>query len=181
MACRHQDFRPKNIEGHAESDVFHPAPGFVPSYLSYISLSSRGRNEMGGVTERFPGYLEYSDKDFRNNLDAPDLGAGYGRPGTNQSASFKANWNARKMNWILGIMILSMAAMVLHFFRSESLWERLVALSSMSTKAGLAILAGGVLRGDGAVAFVGVIVLSMGNAGIIIVSYLFRRLKIECR
>jgi len=85
------------------------------------------------------------------------------------------------MNWILGIMILSMAAMVLHFFRSESLWERLVALSSMSTKAGLAILAGGVLRGDGAVAFVGVIVLSMGNAGIIIVSYLFRRLKIECR
>lgn len=84
------------------------------------------------------------------------------------------------MNWILGSMIVAMAATVLHFFRAKSLWERLVALASLSTKAGLAMLALGVSRGDGAVAFVGVIVLSMGNAGIIIVSYLFRRLKIEC-
>jgi multicomponent Na+:H+ antiporter subunit F len=85
------------------------------------------------------------------------------------------------MNWILGIMLAAMASTILHFFRSESLWERLVALASMSSKAGLAMLACGVMRGDGAVVFVGVIILSMGNAGIIIVSYLFRRLKIECK
>ncbi|MFW5854972.1 MAG: hypothetical protein ACOCW9_06550 [Thermodesulfobacteriota bacterium] len=84
------------------------------------------------------------------------------------------------MNWIIAGMTAALALPILDFFRSGTIWEKMMAFASVSAKSGVLMLALAVIETDGFIALVGVITLSMGNAGLMFLAYLFERLEIHC-
>lgn len=76
------------------------------------------------------------------------------------------------MNVLLGGMVLALLIPILAAARPGGRWEPLVAFASLSTKASVLMLVVSVLRDDWMVGLVGVIVLSVGNAGLLLLSRL---------
>jgi multicomponent Na+:H+ antiporter subunit F len=60
-------------------------------------------------------------------------------------------------------------------FHVHDLWHRLAALASLSTKVALVMLVVAVVRGDPMPALVSVLILSVGNAGILLIANLLRQ------
>lgn len=83
------------------------------------------------------------------------------------------------MTWILLTMTLVIAIQITALFRQRPVWERILALSSLSSKAAVLTLAVSVVREDWMIALVAVIVLSAGNAGIMLLSHLLNKLGIR--
>jgi len=84
------------------------------------------------------------------------------------------------MNWILAGMAAVLAVPLLDSFRNKTVWDKMMAFASVSAKAGVLMLAVAVTESDAFIALVGVIALSMGNAGLMLLAYLFKRLDIQC-
>ncbi len=59
--------------------------------------------------------------------------------------------------------------------RPGSIWQRLAALASLSTKASVLLLVVAVQRDDPMPGVVGVLVLSVGNAGLLLLTQLLRQ------
>jgi multicomponent Na+:H+ antiporter subunit F len=76
------------------------------------------------------------------------------------------------MSVLLGGMVLALLIPILAAARTDGRWEPLVAFASLSTKASVLMLVVSVLRDDWMVGLVGVIVLSVGNAGLLLLSRL---------
>lgn len=83
------------------------------------------------------------------------------------------------MNWILTAMVLIIALQIIDAFRDRSVWERMLTFASVSSKGAVLALTVSVLRHDWMIAAVAVIVLSAGNAGIMLLSHLLNRLDIR--
>ncbi|MCS7031385.1 MAG: hypothetical protein NZL92_07630 [Gloeomargarita sp. SKYG116] len=60
--------------------------------------------------------------------------------------------------------------------RRGDIWEVMLALSSVATKSSLILLMVSVIRDDWMMGLVGVITLSVGNAGFMLLAHLLRRL-----
>ena len=84
------------------------------------------------------------------------------------------------MNWIIAGMIAALALPILDLLRSGTIWENMMAFASGSAKSGVLMLALAVIEADHFISLVGVITLSMGNAGLMFLAYLFERLEIHC-
>lgn len=84
------------------------------------------------------------------------------------------------MTWILIALLAGLAIPLLDALRSDTLWEKLLAYASVTTKGSVLILAVAVLRHDPMTALVGVVALSLGNAGLMLLAYLIRRLEVPC-
>ena len=59
----------------------------------------------------------------------------------------------------------------------DHIWQKMLALSSIATKTSILVLVISVLRDDWAIGIVGVIVLSVGNAGLMLLAHIIKRLN----
>jgi multicomponent Na+:H+ antiporter subunit F len=84
------------------------------------------------------------------------------------------------VNWILGVLLACLAIPLFDALRSDTLWEKLLAYASVTTKSSVLILAVAALRHDPLTAMVGVVALSLGNAGLMLLAYLIQRLEVPC-
>jgi multicomponent Na+:H+ antiporter subunit F len=78
---------------------------------------------------------------------------------------------------VLILMIVALLIPLYQAWRDEDIWQTMLALSSVSSKAAVMILLVSVLRDDWMVGVVGVIILSVGNAGFMLLANLLKRLE----
>ncbi|MBR8830697.1 MAG: hypothetical protein Cpurp_05780 [Chlorogloea purpurea SAG 13.99] len=80
------------------------------------------------------------------------------------------------MNLLLIAMILTLLIPIYQAWRDENLWQRLLALASIASKAGIIMLFVSVLRDDWMIGMAAVIILSVGNAGLMLLAHILKRL-----
>lgn len=81
------------------------------------------------------------------------------------------------MNWIVIAMILALLIPIYEAWQDEDIWQTMLAFASIATKTSIAILVISVLRDDWTIGVVGVLILSVGNAALMLLAHLLRRLN----
>ena len=81
------------------------------------------------------------------------------------------------MNGILIAMILALLIPIYEAWQDEDIWQKMLAFASIATKTSIMILVVSVLRGDWMIGVVGVIILSVGNASLMLLAHIIRRLN----
>jgi multicomponent Na+:H+ antiporter subunit F len=81
---------------------------------------------------------------------------------------------------ILQVVLFAMIAVLLvplyQAWKEEDIWQTMLAFSSVSTKAAVMVLLVSVLRDDWMIGVVGVIILSVGNAGFMLLAHILKRM-----
>ena len=72
-------------------------------------------------------------------------------------------------------MTLSLLIPIYQIWREDDIWEKMLGVSSISSKASIIILVISVLRDDWMMGVVGVIILTVGNAGLMLLAHLLKR------
>ena len=80
------------------------------------------------------------------------------------------------LNLALIAMIVALLIPLYEAWRDEDIWQTMLSLSSVSSKSAVMILLISVLRDDWMVGVVGVIILSVGNAGFMLLAHILKRL-----
>jgi multicomponent Na+:H+ antiporter subunit F len=80
------------------------------------------------------------------------------------------------MGLILMGMILALLIPLYEAWKNDEIWQTMLAFSSISTKAAVMILFISVLRDDWMIGVVGVIILSVGNAGFMLLAQILKRM-----
>lgn len=80
------------------------------------------------------------------------------------------------LNLALLAMIVALLIPLYEAWRDEDIWQTMLSLSSVSSKSAVMILLVSVVRDDWMVGVVGVIVLSVGNAGFMLLAHILKRL-----
>ncbi|NCO76023.1 MAG: hypothetical protein GW795_05450 [Cyanobacteria bacterium] len=83
------------------------------------------------------------------------------------------------MNIILVIMILTLLIPIYQGWKDEDIWQKMLAVASISSKTAILILFISVLRDDWMIAIVGVIILTVGNAGFMLLAQVIKRVTTE--
>ena len=81
------------------------------------------------------------------------------------------------MNSILIAMILALLIPIYEAWQDNDIWQKMLAFASIATKTSIMILVISVLRDDWSLGIVAVIILSVGNAGLMLLSHLIKRLN----
>ena len=81
------------------------------------------------------------------------------------------------MNWILAPMILILLIPIYEGFQDEDIWQKMLAFASVSTKTSIMILVISVLRDDWMIGLVGVLILTVGNASLMLLAQLLKRVN----
>ncbi|QEY31199.1 hypothetical protein EVJ50_01970 [Synechococcus sp. RSCCF101] len=81
------------------------------------------------------------------------------------------------MTALLIAMVLALMIPMSVALRPADIWERLTAFASASTKVAVIMLVVSVIRDDWMVGLVGVLVLSVGNASLLLLAHLLRGLR----
>jgi multicomponent Na+:H+ antiporter subunit F len=81
------------------------------------------------------------------------------------------------MNSILIAMILALLIPIYEAWQDDDIWQKMLAFASIATKTSIMILVISVLRDDWSLGIVGVIILSVGNAGLMLLAHLIKRLN----
>jgi multicomponent Na+:H+ antiporter subunit F len=81
------------------------------------------------------------------------------------------------MSLALMAMILALLIPLYAISRDEETWQMMLSLSSVSTKAAVMILLVSVLRDDWMIGVVGVIILTVGNAGFMLLAHILKRIE----
>ena len=81
------------------------------------------------------------------------------------------------MNWVLIIMIGVLLIPMLEACRDDDIWQKMLAFASIATKASVMILVVSVLRDDWMIGVVGVIILSVGNAALMLLAHIIKRIN----
>lgn len=81
------------------------------------------------------------------------------------------------MNLVLIAMILALLIPIYGAWKDEDIWQKMLAFSSIASKASVMVLVISVLRGDWMIGVVGVIILSVGNAGLMLLAHVIRRVN----
>lgn len=80
------------------------------------------------------------------------------------------------LNFVVGAMVISLVIPLYQAWEnSDDIWEIMLAFSSIAAKSAVMILVIGVLRDDWMIGIIGVIVLSVGNAGFMLLAHIIRR------
>lgn len=82
------------------------------------------------------------------------------------------------MNIIIISMFFILLIPIYQTWKDEDIWQRMLAVSSISTKASIMILAISVFKDDWMMGVVGVIILTVGNASLMLLAHLLKRLNI---
>lgn len=78
---------------------------------------------------------------------------------------------------VIMAMILALLIPIYEAWRSDDTWQKMLAFGSISTKVSIMILVISILRDDWMIGVVAVIVLSVGNAGFMLLAHILRRLS----
>ena len=81
------------------------------------------------------------------------------------------------LNWALVAMILALLIPMYEAWQDENIWQKMLAFASVATKTSIMILVVSVLRDDWMLGVVGVIILSVGNAGLMLLAQILKRLN----
>ena len=81
------------------------------------------------------------------------------------------------MNWIIIAMILALLIPIYEAWQDDDIWQKMLAFASIATKTSIAILVISVWRDDWTIGVVGVLILSVGNAALMLLAHLLRRLN----
>jgi multicomponent Na+:H+ antiporter subunit F len=81
------------------------------------------------------------------------------------------------MNWIPMTMIFALLIPIYEAWQDEDIWQKMLALASIATKTSVLILVISVLRDDWMIGVVGVIILSVGNASLMLLAQILKRMK----
>ncbi|MBD2085433.1 hypothetical protein [Coleofasciculus sp. FACHB-542] len=81
------------------------------------------------------------------------------------------------MNWALVAMILALLIPMYEAWQDDDIWQKMLAFASVATKASIILLVVSVLRDDWMLGVVGVIILSVGNAGLMLLAQVLKRLN----
>lgn len=77
---------------------------------------------------------------------------------------------------ILIATILILLIPIYQAFQTEDIWQKMLAFSSISSKVSIIILIVSVLRDDWWIGVVAVIILSVGNAGLMLLANVLKRI-----
>lgn len=81
------------------------------------------------------------------------------------------------MNSILIAMILALLIPIYATLQNDDIWQKMLAFASIATKTSIMMLIVSVLRDDWSIGVVAVIILSVGNAGLMLLAHLIKRLN----
>ena len=84
------------------------------------------------------------------------------------------------MNAILWVMGLVLVIPLYEAWRDPDIWQKMLAFASVSTKTSIMILVISVLRDDWMIGLVGVLILTIGNAAIMLLAHLLKRVNASC-
>jgi multicomponent Na+:H+ antiporter subunit F len=78
---------------------------------------------------------------------------------------------------LLIAMIGALLIPMIEAFRDEDIWQRMLAFASIATKTSVMILVISVLRDDWMIGVVGILILSVGNAALMLLAQVIKRLS----
>ncbi len=81
------------------------------------------------------------------------------------------------MNWILIAMIFALLIPIYEACQDEDIWQKMLAFASIASKTSIMILVVSVLRDDWMIGLVGVLILSVGNAGLMLLAHVLKRMN----
>ncbi len=81
------------------------------------------------------------------------------------------------MNSILIAMILALLIPIYEAWQDNDIWQKMLAFASIATKTSIMMLLISVLRDDWSIGVVAVIILSVGNAGLMLLAHLIKRMN----
>jgi multicomponent Na+:H+ antiporter subunit F len=81
------------------------------------------------------------------------------------------------MNWILSVMIVALLIPIYKASQDEDIWQKMLAFASVATKTSIMILVVSVLRDDWMIGMVGVLILSVGNASLMLLAQIIKRVN----
>lgn len=81
------------------------------------------------------------------------------------------------MNGVLIAMILALLIPIYEAWQDEDIWQKMLAFASIATKTSIMILVISVLRDDWMIGVVGVLILSVGNASLMLLAHVLRRMN----
>ncbi len=81
------------------------------------------------------------------------------------------------MNWILMAMMLALLIPIYEAWQDNNIWQKMLAFASIATKTSMMILVLSVLRDDWMIGVVGVLILSVGNAALMLLAHVLRRVN----
>ncbi|MGD1715303.1 hypothetical protein [Hydrocoleum sp. CS-953] len=79
--------------------------------------------------------------------------------------------------YILIAMILALLIPIYEAWQDDDIWQKMLAFASIATKTSIMMLVISVLRDDWSIGVVAVIILSVGNAGLMLLAHLIKRLN----
>ena len=82
------------------------------------------------------------------------------------------------MNLILITMILALLIPVYEALQDNDIWQKMLAFASIATKTSVMILVISVLRNDWMIGVVGILILSVGNASLMLLAQILKRIKL---
>ena len=74
-------------------------------------------------------------------------------------------------------MILALLIPIYEAWQDDDIWQKMLAFASIATKTSIMMLVVSVLRDDWSIGLVAVIILSVGNAGLMLLAHLIKRLN----
>ncbi|HIK30324.1 MAG TPA: hypothetical protein IGS17_02575 [Oscillatoriales cyanobacterium M59_W2019_021] len=80
-------------------------------------------------------------------------------------------------NLILIAMILALLIPICEAWKDENIWQTMLAFASISTKTAIIALVVSVLRDDWMLGVVAAIILSVGNAGLMLLAHILKRMR----
>ncbi|MBD0386254.1 MAG: hypothetical protein ICV54_06925 [Nostoc sp. C3-bin3] len=81
------------------------------------------------------------------------------------------------LNLALIAMILTLLIPMYEAWQDDDIWQKMLAFASIATKTSIMILVVAVLRDDWMIGVVGVIILSVGNAGLMLLAHILKRMN----
>lgn len=81
------------------------------------------------------------------------------------------------LNSILITMILALLIPIYSILQNEDIWQKILAFASIATKTSILMLIISVLRDDWSIGVVAVIILCVGNSGLMLLAHLIKRLN----
>ncbi|MCK8600363.1 hypothetical protein [Desulfoferrobacter suflitae] len=84
------------------------------------------------------------------------------------------------MMYLMALMLLALLIPIVHSVRCGDIWEQMLCYASVSTKAAVIVIVFSVLRDDSMIGLVAVVALSLGNADLMLLAHLLKRLEDRC-
>lgn len=81
------------------------------------------------------------------------------------------------MTWVPMAMVLALLIPMYEAWQDDDIWQKMLAFASIATKTSMMILVVSVLRDDWMIGLVGVLILSVGNAALMLLAHILRRMN----